>query len=1028
MKNILNSIKNKFSFLKDRNSVFYYFLFLVGLALLMTFIVLVTEDGTIPLGGDYVQQQIPFYTNGYDDWWHFIKTGEFPLWDSNTVLGVNNIGANSFYYFLNPFFLPILIFPRSIIPQGLAILMILKMALAGMTFRKYIKYMGADEKTARIFAIAYAFCGWNLYYMWFNHFMEVVVMFPLVLLGIEKTIKQKRPIVLMISLFVLGLANYFFLVVSCFAGVIYAGFRYFQTIKERNVKDNFLVIGLGVFGFAVGLMMCALILLPCLNAVQEAGRVENATYFESLKTAFSEKNFEQLWNLLFDFNSDKKKYYPLATYFFPVVSDFNCLLYRNTGYDNTLSSLFIYTPLSLMVVPSIIESIRRKKISHIIAIIGMILMLFTPFAYQLFHGFTVDYGRWQLFVVIALITYVALNYKNIKTFPKWYFDISVLFIVACMTFTVLTALDNQYGVHDIKETSSMIIYQFIYVVVCYFIVRGRFKKPKFELILPFLLSFEVLVVGNFTLFGQKTRYQYLAGGPANFADEVEVVKKINKADDSYFRIFNTTANDSTNNLGMRENYNGLGGFHSLYNSNLKDFLNWTRILYSRDTWTMGAHEKLVNLDAFLGVKYYIVKNSDFNTTLKSGEGVTNDRAMYNVPFGFEYREDLSSSLHSVFENKNFIELGYAFDNIIPINIDSVENYIHYGNNYSYVQGQQRSRNDGAASSGYLVNDFMQVIKNEEALMSGAILYDVTEAGFSEENEYDEETLNLLKEFSINNFNNVSGNIYINPQLSVTRYACSSGVGDSSEALLNTEGCTRETGNYTPYTYGKTKYIIELANRSNFCSTSNGGCFIGLKLNMNRLSYVHIYDEDGKMITFDYHQYINQEYKNLRGFYVNRPAKTIVVKPMINEGDNTNMNGFAVYEENYNSYLSRLNKIKENPLENVHMTTNKATFETNFTENKIVVTTIPYDAGWSLKMTDANGVVTEPKVFKAQGGFCAFVGKSGKNSYVLEYFTPGLKPGLTISLMGFAFFGITVGLEVIVDKRRKQKEEIKNKIN
>ena len=1019
MKNFWNSIKSKFSFLKDKHSVFYYFLSLVGLACLMAIVVLLIENGTIPLGGDYVQQQIPFYTNGYDDWWHFIKTGEFPLWDSNTVLGVNNIGANSFYYFLNPFFLPILIFPRSLIPQGLAVLMILKMALAGITFRTYIKYMGADEKTARIFAIAYAFCGWNLYYMWFNHFMEVVVMFPLVLLGIEKIIKQKRPITLMLALFVLGLANYFFLVVSCFAGVMYAAFRYFQTIKERNVKDNIIVIGLGVLGFAVGLMMCALILLPCLNAVQEAGRVENATYLESLKTAFSEKNLEELWKLLFDFNSDKKKYYPLATYFFPVVSDFNCLLYRNTGYDNTLSSLFIYTPLSLMVVPSIIESVRQKKISHIIAIIFMGLMLFTPFAYQLFHGFTVDYGRWQLFVVIALISYVALNYKNIKSFPKWYFDISVLFVITCMTFTVLTALDNQYGVHDIKETVAIIIYQFIYVVVCYFIVRGTFKKPKFEWILPLILSIEVLVVGNFTLFGQKTRYQSLAGGPANFADEVEVVKKINNADDSYFRIFNTTANDSTNNLGMREGYNGVGGFHSLYNTNIKDFLNWTRILYSKDTWTMGAHEKKVNLDAFLGVKYYIVKNADYNTVYK-GE-VINDRLMYNVPFGFEYREDLSSTLHSVFENKNFIELGYAFDNIIPINIDSVENYIHYGNNYSYVYWQQRSRNDGAATNGYLVNDFKQVIKNEEALMSGAILYDVTEDGFEKENEYDEETLKLLKEFPINNFGNPSGNLYINPQLSVTRYTCPSGVGDSSDALLNTEGCTKVTGNSTPYTYGTTKYIIELANNKNFgSSVSDGGYFLGLKLQLNRLAYVHIYDEEGNMLTFDYHQYVNQDYKNLRGFYIDRPAKTIVVKPMINEGDNTNMNGFAVYEENYNSYLNRLNKIKENPLENVHMTTNKATFDTNFKENKIVVTTIPYDAGWSLKMTDENGVVTEPQLFKAQGGFCAFVGKAGSNSYVMEYYTPGLKAGLMISLIGFAIFGITVGLELYIDKKRKQK--------
>ena len=47
---------------------------------------------------------------------------------------------------------------------------------------------------------------------------------------------------------------------------MYAGFRFFQTIKTRNVKENFTSVGLGIFAFATGLMMCAFVLLPCLNA------------------------------------------------------------------------------------------------------------------------------------------------------------------------------------------------------------------------------------------------------------------------------------------------------------------------------------------------------------------------------------------------------------------------------------------------------------------------------------------------------------------------------------------------------------------------------------------------------------------------------------------------------------------------------------------------------------------------------------------------------------------------------------------
>lgn len=79
----------------------YPFLFVV--AVVFFFNILIHNSLSLPLSGDYSLQQIPFYTNGYDDWWKFLKTGEFPMWDYSTYLGVNNIGSNTFYYLLNPF-------------------------------------------------------------------------------------------------------------------------------------------------------------------------------------------------------------------------------------------------------------------------------------------------------------------------------------------------------------------------------------------------------------------------------------------------------------------------------------------------------------------------------------------------------------------------------------------------------------------------------------------------------------------------------------------------------------------------------------------------------------------------------------------------------------------------------------------------------------------------------------------------------------------------------------------------------------
>ena len=97
-KTIQNSFRIEFSRLinlikkQKWNIVFYFFLVLVGFLYFST--ALVTNMFTTPFSGDYVSQMFAFYTNCYDDWWHFFKTGEFVFYDMNTFLGADNLGCN----------------------------------------------------------------------------------------------------------------------------------------------------------------------------------------------------------------------------------------------------------------------------------------------------------------------------------------------------------------------------------------------------------------------------------------------------------------------------------------------------------------------------------------------------------------------------------------------------------------------------------------------------------------------------------------------------------------------------------------------------------------------------------------------------------------------------------------------------------------------------------------------------------------------------------------------------------------------
>lgn len=1015
MKDIVLKLKKPFLKLKDRDHPFWFFCFLFVLALVMSAFTLLTNSGTIPLGGDYVQQEIPFYVNGYDDWWHFFKTGEFPLWDNNSVIGVNNIASNCFYYLLNPFFLPILLVPRSLIPQGLAILMLIKMALAGMTFWAYLKYMGVKEKNARIFAIAYAFCGWNMFYLWFNHFLEICVTFPLIMLGIEKVIKEKKPWLLMVGVFIMGLANYTFLVSSCVAGVIYAIFRFFQTVKERKASDSFKVMGLGFSGFAVGIMMCAFVILPCFMDAQHNPRVEDAWLIPAIKDALKAENWAKVFDLLFKFDHEKKTYYPLVNFFFPVVSDYSNILFNNNGYDNTLGSIFVYTPLIIMFFPSVIESIRKKKISHLIAIGGFILLLFTPFFYWMSFAFAKEYGRWQIFATFAIITYVAMNFENITKWPKDYFDISIATTLVLMGFTIYLCLSVQSDliskkeINELDERKYVVLYQLIYAVVVYSILRTQFKKPQLHKYLVGLLSLEVIVMGNliFNIHGTVS-FDNLYGGRANSKDEQRIVNNINKDDDDFFRIFNTTANKSTNNLGMYLGYNGLGGFHSAYNYETQDFLTWSHIPYFDFTWTMGDHEKKINLEEFLGVKYYITRNSDYRIYVE--DQPTFDVKHINVPYGFKLREDLSTAEHTVFENEEYMPLGFAFDNIIMADKFSVTK--------SYDQ---------------------EYIRSEEAYLKGAILYpedvytdfikedfDNSSDNFTHAQEY-YQTLTINEEIADFPLN-WNRNYDAIKELTVgKKYECSAPLNPLDPSGLN--ACSVSSGNN--YTYNRTYFELKPNNKKTIAgeASARGGAYIMMRLPMNAYSYVYLYDQNDELITFDYHQYIDSSFKSMRGFYVDRPVSKIIIRPMTN---NTNGSTRPIYYSStdyyvqyYDTYQERLAPLKENAFKNVESSANKHSFDTSYSEKKFIVLNIPYDDGWSVSIQKDDGTTLSPRVYKAHGGFVGFVAPSGNNHIVVSYMTPYLKAGTLVSIIGVTICAGSFGLVYYLKKRKKKKSDEKD---
>lgn len=258
---------------------------------------------TVPLGGDYVIQEMQFIYNGYDDWKHFFSTGEFVLWDTSGFLGVNNIGANQFYYLTSPWFMIFLLFPRNWIPQIQGILIMVKLVTAGLLFYVYLGSFNLKNSTKKLGAMAYAFCGWMFYNLWF-HFIDSAVFLPLLLLGFEKVFQRKGPMVLILALVLLGFTNFFFLTSFCLASIPYIIFRLFQLIGNKKIKgyDALKIVCFdGVIAVITGIAIVAVVLLPSILCSLNMPRVISSTSSNTIP--------------IFKFPTEYEAIYPLSSFF-----------------------------------------------------------------------------------------------------------------------------------------------------------------------------------------------------------------------------------------------------------------------------------------------------------------------------------------------------------------------------------------------------------------------------------------------------------------------------------------------------------------------------------------------------------------------------------------------------------------------------------------------------------------------------------------------------------------------------------------
>ena len=1042
--------------LTDIHSLFYYVIFLLILGVAFFATSLFVNEFTTPFTGDYCAQQFSFYTNGYDDWWHYFKTGEFVMYDTNTFLGVDNIGSNSFYYLFDPFFLPILLCPRQLIPQGMAVLTIIKITCSGLAFYAYLHYMGASKGSSKIVGIAYAFCGWMTWYLWFNHFTEVAVAFPLILLGIEIVLRTKKPWFLMGSLCLMGFVNYFFLICFTMCAFLYAMFRYFQRLRLNSWKDNLMIISMGFVGFFVGLMLPMMVVFPSAMHALTSPRAKTADYLTLLKDAFKVKNFKAImelltkWSKVNDSTQNKaRELYPFIEFIFPVMSCRGTPLTRfgNETYDNVAGSYYCFLPISILLVPAFIDSFKKKHFSVIVPLAFFVFALFTPFFYYMFHGFTQPYSRWTLFATTSIMAYVGLYLDKLKKEKWWVLVIGGLTMIGLCIAAYFAAkrIINLPGESfkartDIK-VATIIECVYIFVLCSVIILLVSFKRKRMYAFFTGFIVAEVCVMGAFVIDGHGVSDYVNVNKGVTKNNVLHALTTAVKADDnSYYRAYSSLGSSTASNDGMRNDYNGFNFFHSVYNYSTADICNWSSITNgtSPGSWSGNYVQKRPNLDTLLGVKYYFVEDDYYR--YQSRRDASSKDFRYNVPLGYvDVTDQYPNSEFRVYKNMEYIDFALTYDRIYPTEGNPVEKETY---------------------TGIYSGTYHDILGTEELYLSGAIINnyrDKTVIPDITENHPDIEVGEIKSPNALRAYGSPltltrykKGIQTVTPSSNgiITFYDILSGTNSSGKKVNSLglsakeylELLTRDNNNFdkygTPNSFDNNRQwvgVIEAKNNVFPKYDPRGNIFFINSTYYNGWEVdIYFVDENNEIVTYDNHNdgycsntktgkeyrafYIAPQYEMVNGsLVVTKPAPKISKIIFASRGKSIPY-AFSIYVETYSGHRSKMQDLYKYQVTDVNSTkANKYTFKTNFEKERIVVTRLAYTDGFSLKIKDQSGKVTKGKVFNGQGGFASFISGVGECSYELTFETPYLKLasyvsavavfGTITSYLAYFYFGI-----------------------
>lgn len=602
---------------KSKNNYLNIFILGIITATIIFIPFLIMDKGLFLYYGDYNVQQIPFYKLAHEA----VREGAFG-WNWLTDLGVNFIGSYSFYMLGSPFFWLTLIFPTSFVPYLMAPLFVLKFGLTAVTGYAFISRFTRFKNTAMLGALLYAFSGFNIYNIFFNHFSEVVLVFPLLLIGVEELVINNRRGGFALVVALSAMMNYYFF----FGEVIFVVIYFLIRCMDKNFPVTFKKFLLLCMEAVLGLLLSAVLLLPSILAILGNTRLGSTLSGYDLVVY----NKPQRYGLI------------LSSFFFPPDIPARPNFFADA--DSKWSSVSMYLPMLSMA--GVIAFLRgAKKHWAKVLIIVSIIIAFIPMTNAMFSALNYNYyARWFFMplLIMALASCIAL--EKYMHHMKLGLIITSCFVAA---FAVIGILPKGSG----ESTEFFKLPQYpdrfwAYVAIAIvgiiltalLIVMTRKHKH-------FMITGICGIVGVTLVFSVFMLYcGRLAGdGYDLMVNRALAGKEELVLPDDGEQFYRIDTFGELDNLGMFWGKPSLNAFHSIVPSSVMNY--YTKIGGERGVASRPNYG-LVGVRALTATKYCITGA---------------DKPAPSMP-SFEFIDTQLG--YNIYENKSFVPVGFTYDSFI----------------------------------------------------------------------------------------------------------------------------------------------------------------------------------------------------------------------------------------------------------------------------------------------------------------------------------------------------------------------------